>query len=123
MFNGLFNIEKLDISDNLIRYIDTETFNSMPNLQSLNVCNNSLALIDSSLLASLKNINHLCLANNKIQSIGSRFLNFINDVCLSYFNFNSDGQCVINVTMQTMRMLDDEYQECARFQNTTCVII
>ena len=122
MFNGLINLEKFDISDNQLKYIDQDTFSSMPNLQSINLCNNSLALIDSSLLASLKNANELCLANNKIQSIGSRFLNFINDVCLSYFNFNSDGQCVINFSMQTTRMFD-EYQKCARFQNTTCAII
>ncbi len=117
-FNGLKKLEKLYLANNLIKSVDSTTFNNLVSLQLLNIYQNLLESIDNFLLIPLKNLTYLNLAQNDIKSIGNSFQNYINSICLSYFEFNSYDQC--EVTVNTVQ-IEDKF--CTRFNSTTCKLI
>jgi Leucine-rich repeat (LRR) protein len=68
-FTGLTQLEDLDLSRNIISYIDTTAFDATVNLSYLWLTNNNLTEIPGSTFSLLENLRHLDLSNNTINVI------------------------------------------------------
>ena len=69
MFEDLRNLQSLDISDNMIEGVPTETFRSLTNLYSLQLARNKIPALSQGSLAGMQRLTSLDLQNNSIVNI------------------------------------------------------
>jgi Leucine-rich repeat (LRR) protein len=79
-FHGLSLLEKLDLSFNEIKYLDSKaTFQYLNSLKYLNLSNNRLKTLDAFIFGYLSNLNQLNLASNNISFLNENcFFNLVN---------------------------------------------
>jgi len=80
LFNGLINLNELNLSYNQLSILSFSVFKSLDRLQSLNLSNNQLNLIKSKVFAGLKNLNHLYLSFNKLAFLESCMFMHLNNL-------------------------------------------
>ena len=68
-FNNVKHLEKIDISNNLIEYLDEDAFRHLGNLKTLDISNNKLSVLTMDTLYGLSSLERLKLNNNNIKTI------------------------------------------------------
>ena len=96
LFQGLINLEEIDLSNNQITYLDLEIFNGLANLKQIHLRRNRLKMIDLSVFHSFNNITHICLTENEASN------------SLDSHAFKSfDSLKEINLTKETFTLFDN----------------
>lgn len=68
-FAGLKNLRSLNLADNKIKHIDSDTFDALTALEELDLSGNELESIDEDVFSKLKNLKTLRIGHNKFHSI------------------------------------------------------
>ncbi|KAK0179102.1 hypothetical protein PV327_007924 [Microctonus hyperodae] len=115
IFANLTNLKHLDLSNGLLRKIETNTFQHLQNLRSLNLSNNHLTYLKSGTLKHLKHLHSLNLSKNYFKNIPSDIVELNH---LKYLDMSKNN---INCNCKTLKQRDILLKNGVKIsKNTIC---